>query len=81
MSIFNYELISDPFENLKNTKLKKPNRLTIAQLNIISLRNKFGSLARMLQINLNIMLISETNIDSAFPTAHFQVEGYIQRIG
>ena len=62
-------------EILKNTRLKNPNRLIIAQLNINSLRNKFDSLVRMLHNNLDILLISETKIDSSFPTAQFQIEG------
>ena len=76
LSTLDYEPISDPFEKLKNTRLKNPNRLIIAQLNINSLRNKFDSLVRMLHDNLDILLISETKIDSSFPTAQFQIEGY-----
>ena len=30
----------------------------------------------MLHNNLDILLISETKIDSSFPTAQFQIEGY-----
>ena len=75
LSTLDYEPISDPFEKLKNTRLKNPNRI-IAQLNINSLRNKFDSLVRMLHNNLDILLISETKIDSSFPTAQFQIEGY-----
>ena len=76
LSTLDYEPISDPFGKLKNTRLKNPNRLIIAQLNINSLRNKFDSLVRMLHNNLDILLISETKIDSSFPTAQFQIEGY-----
>ena len=76
LTTLDYEPISDPFEKLKNTKLKNPNKLIIAQLNINSLRNKFDSLVRMLQNNLDIQLISETKTDSSFPTAQFQIEGY-----
>ena len=71
-----YEPISDPFEKLKYTRLQNPNRLIIAQLNINSLRNKFDSLVQLLHNNLDILLISETKIDSSFPTAQFQIEGY-----
>ena len=39
LSTLEYEPISDPFEKLKNTRLKNPNRLIIAQLHINSLRN------------------------------------------
>ena len=76
MSTLDYEPISDPFEKLKNTRLKDPNRLIIAQLNANSLRNKFDSLVRMLHNNLDILLISKTKTDSSFPTAQFQIEGY-----
>ena len=62
LSTLDYEPISDPFEKLKNTRLKNPNRLIIAQLNINSLRNKFDSLVRMLHNNLDILLISETKM-------------------
>ena len=48
----------------------------IAQINNNSLRNKYDSLVRMLQNKLNILLISETKIDSSFPYAQFQIEGY-----
>ena len=76
LSTLDYEPISGLFEKLKNTRLKNPNRLIIAQLNINSLRNKFDSLLRMLHNNLDILLISETKIESSFPTAQFQIEGY-----
>ena len=69
LSILNYEPITDPFEKLKNTRLKNSNRLIIAQLNINSLRNKFDSLVRMLNNNLDILLTSETKVDFSFPTA------------
>ena len=48
----------------------------IAQINNNSLRNKYDSLVRMLQNKLNILLISETKIDSSFPYVQFQIEGY-----
>ena len=72
----NYKSISDPFEKLKNTRLKNLNKLIIAQPNTNSLCNKFDSLVRMLHNNLDILLISETKIDSSFPTAQFQIGGY-----
>ena len=76
ISILNYESISDPFEKLKNTRVKNSNRLIIAQLKINSLRNNIDSLVPMLHNNLDILLISETKIDSLFPTAHFQIKSY-----
>ena len=60
-STLDYESILYPFGKLKNTRLN-PNRLTTAQLNINSLRNKFDSPERMLHNDLDIPLISETKI-------------------
>ena len=51
LSTVNYESISDPFEKLKNTRLKNRNRLIISQLNINSLCSTFDSLIQMLHNN------------------------------
>ena len=75
MPNYNYKLISGPFKKLKNTRLKNPNRLLIAQLKINSLHNKFDSIIQMLH-NLDILLISETKVYSSFLTAQFQIESY-----
>ena len=69
LSTLNYDSISDSFEKFKNTRLKNPSRLIIAQLNMDSLHNKFDSLVRILHNNLDILLISETEIDSSFRAA------------
>ena len=66
----------DPSSNIENIRSKNPNRLIIAQLNINSLRYKFDSLVEILRSNVDILLISETKIDSSFPTAQFKIEGY-----
>ena len=76
LSTLTYMSISDPFEKIKNTRLKNRNRLITVQLNINSLRNIFDSLVRMLHNNLDILFISETKIDSSFPTAQFLIGGY-----
>ena len=64
------------FETLKNIKNKNANRITIAQLNINSIRNKFDFLKEMVCDNVDILLITETKIDSSFPIAQFQIDGY-----
>ena len=76
LSTLNYDSISDSFGKFKNTRLKNPNRLIIAQLNMDSPHNKFDSLVRILHNNLDILLISETEINSSFRAAQFQMEGY-----
>ena len=45
-------------------------------LNINSLRNKFDSFIEILSSNVDIFLISETKIDSSFPTAQYKIGGY-----
>ena len=72
----NYESISNPFEKFEKTRLQNQNRLIIAQLNIISLCKRFDSLVRMLHYSLDMLLISESKIDSSFHTAQFQKKGY-----
>ena len=68
--------LSNPNDNIKTIRLKTANRLTIAQLNINSLRNKFNFLVQMMSNNIDILLISETKIDSSFPSAQFYIMGY-----
>ena len=75
-STLTHELNLDPSTNIENIRSKNPNRLIIAQLNINSLRYKFDSLVEILRSKVDILLISETKIDSSFPTAQFKVEGY-----
>ena len=58
----------DPVKALNNICQKHSNRLVIAQLNINSLKNKFASLSTMIK-DVDLLLISETDIDSSFPTA------------
>ena len=62
--------------NFWKWEIKNPSILIIAQLNISSLRNKFDSLVQMLCNNLDILFISDTKIDSSFPTGQFQIESY-----
>ena len=71
-----HELNLNHYSSIENIRSKNPNRLMIAQLNIISLRYKFDSLVEILHSNVDILLISETKTDSSFPTAQFKIEGY-----
>ena len=69
----------DPVKVLNNICQKHSNRLVIAQLNINSLRNKFALLSTITKDYVNLLLISETKIDSLFPTTQFHIDGYIIR--
>ena len=66
-----YKIVQKPEPAICTT-----DRLIFAQLNINSLRNKFESLQHIINKNIDILLISETKIDSSFPSAQFHLEGY-----
>ena len=62
------------FEHLRKIKVKNINRITIVQININSLGNKFSFLCEA--VRGNILLSTETKLDSSFPSAPFQMHGY-----
>ena len=64
------------FKHLRKIKLKNMNCITIAQININSLRNKFSFLAEAVRGNIDILLVTETKLDSSFPNAQFQMHVY-----
>ena len=66
----------DPIKVLNNIRQNHSNRLVIAQLNINSPRNKFASLSTMIKDCVDFLLISETKIDSSFPTTQFHIDSY-----
>ena len=67
---------TSPKEELNNLRLKNPNRLICAHLNINSVRNKFDLLSDIIKNNFNILMISETKLDISFPNGQFQIHGY-----
>ena len=52
------------------------NRMKIGQLSIISIKNKFDLLIPAVVRNLEILIITETKIDSSFPEAQFEIDGF-----
>ena len=75
-STFAHKLNLDPYSNIANVRSKKPSILIIAQLNINSVRYKFDLVIEIFHSNVEILLISETKIDSSLCTAQFKIEGY-----
>ena len=61
---------------LAELKLKNSNRIIIGHLNINSIRYKFVDLKLTLNKNIDILLISETKLDSSFPSKQFLLDGY-----
>ena len=66
----------DAKSSLCNLKLRNVNHLILGQININSIRNKFGLLFSLVSNNIDVSLISETKIDNTFPVSQFCVPGY-----
>ena len=66
----------EPTNELRQIRQKNSNWLTFAQLNVNAIKNKFDSLVELIKENVDILLISETKIDSSFPTAQFLINGF-----
>ena len=49
---------------LKNLRLKNSNKVIISHINIIFLRNKFELLTEMVGDKVDLLMISETKLDS-----------------
>ena len=61
---------------LNRIRVKNVNKILIGHLNINSIRNKFDLFVDLVKDKLDIMLISETKIDSTFPKSQFEIQGY-----
>ena len=64
------------FDSLKEVRKLNPNRLIIGQININSIRNKFEMLNATITDKADILLISETKLDSSFLVNQFLVDGF-----
>ena len=68
---------SEDFSSLlRDISRKTMNRMKIGQLSINSIRNKFDQLVPAVVRNLDILIIKETKIDSSFPEAQFEIDGF-----
>ena len=57
-------------------RVKNVNRLMIGNLNINSISNKFDQLKLFVQGKVDILIVTETKLDSTFPTSQFMIDGY-----
>ena len=69
-------ILQAPKEEFNNLRLKNPNRLICAHLNINFVRNKIDYLSDIIKNNIDILIISETKLDSSFHNGQFQIHGY-----
>ena len=68
--------VSDDFHSLNEVRKLNPNRLIIAHININSIRNKIEMLKETVTDKTDILLISETKLDSSFPVNQFLIDGF-----
>ena len=65
-----------PYSILNNLRIKNSSRIILGHLNVNSSRNKFDMVSDLISGKIDIFLISETKIDSTFPTSQFKIPGY-----
>ena len=64
-------------ETFRKCKLQYPKNPAIGYLSINSLRNKIVDLREIMSdISLDYFVVSETKLDSSFPSAQFHINGY-----
>ena len=59
-------------------RIKYRNKLIIGNLNINSISGKFDQLNELFQSKLDVLVITETKIDSTFPIGQFAIKGFSQ---
>ena len=69
--------ISEAISFMKKERNKHPQELLMCHLNINSIQNKFEELKDIIhKSRTDVMIVSETKIDSTFPDAQFKIEGF-----
>ena len=80
----NDEILEDPFDApmmLRKLKVKNIIRLVIGHLNINSLPGKFDQLRTLWGKNIDILVLTETKLDSSFPNSQFAIDGFSGLVG
>ena len=67
---------ADIFTFLSKTRVKNYNRIIVSHININSLRNKFEILSAIVSDKLDLLLVSETKLDSSFLSTSFLLPGF-----
>ena len=68
--------VLDAKTGLKVMKIRSPGKLILGHVNLNSISNKFNSLIYMLDKNIDIFFISETELDDSFPSVQFKTVGF-----
>ena len=57
-------------------KIKNSNRLVFGNLNINTINNKFEQLKHIVKNNVDVLVVTETKLDSSFPSGQFSIDGF-----
>ena len=68
--------LQDDMLVLKNLRVSHPNNIIIGHLNINSIRNKFEMLSLSVAQYVDILMLSETKLDSTFPSTQFLINDF-----
>ena len=61
---------------VKTLRRDNSNKLNFANINIISIRNKFEFLSTPVKGNIDVLMFSETKINNSFPVGNFVIDGF-----
>ena len=64
----------DGLSLLKYIRIRNYNKIIIGSLNINSIANKFDQLKIIIQGNIEILIVTETKLDTSFPTSQFIID-------
>ena len=76
VNIENTNNSSNLSDSLKNLKIKNSNRLVFGNLNINTINNKFEQLKPIIKNNVDVLVVTETKLDSSFPFGQFSIDGF-----
>ena len=63
------------YKSFKDIQIENLNHIVLAHLNINSLRNELDLLADQIKRNVDVLAISETELDDSFPAGQFKIPG------
>ena len=72
----NFGLDDNITDKLNKQRLENPKNIIIGHLNINSLRNKLDFTKDIFGNNIDILLLSETKLDSSYPASQFYIDGF-----
>ena len=57
-------------------KIQRPEKIIVGYLNMNSIGNKLGALSFIIDTNIDILLISEIELDDSFSSAQYRLKGF-----